>query len=828
MKKHITLLPAFLSLFVFGNAQAQFSSGNLVILQVGNGTGTLGSSAAPLFLKEFDKTTGSQTSPISSVAIPPSGNAARLTTSGSATSEAQLTRSSDSTLLVLAGYDADSGTISIGSTTAAAVARVIDTVGYRAIPGRADSTHSAFSGNSIRSATRNGNDDYWTAGGATGTYYMGNTTTPGIIQSATATNTRVILAANGKLYFTTSSGTPRLLRINAQPTSASIADTLILFPGGSSPYGFAINSAENTVYVADDRSAASGGGIQKWTLSGTTWSLAYTLNAGTGIGARSVIADWSTASPTLFAVTTATGGSLVRIIDSNASATPFVLTTGSTNAVIRSVAFTPEDPCSRLAATVSVTGLTTRCMGDSVLLAANTGVGYSYQWSNGTKSYPQDTFSTFKAGVSGNYKVRITSSKSCSVVSVPIAITINPLPSVTVTASGSTTVCTGNTLQLCVSSASGLTYQWRKNFVNIATAIYPCDTVNASGTYKVIVTNTATGCFDSSKATTVTVGPPPSAAISPSGIVPFCIGSSVTLHTNSSPGLTYTWLRNDTTLTGAGTMDSTIVAAIPGRYKVKVSASVGCADSAVDTVVIVALPDTRITKLTPDSVCGGDTVRVRAAGGLYNVYEWEIVGLGTTPPQADSNYYQATPDNLGVTTIVAYKLIVTNVFGCKDSSALQTVTIVPPPTPFITSSGGVLSVGLYSSYQWYLNGAIIAGATTRMYMPTLNGVYYAIVTNAPDCDGISDSVTITGLKVSDLLTQSGVFVFPNPAKDLITIKAPFTVTVRLMDLQGRLLLRKTETNNLDIHSLPDGSFNLSVYRIDGSLIGTRIITKSGN
>jgi hypothetical protein len=31
----------------------------------------------------------------------------------------------------------------------------------------------------------------------------------------------------------------------------------------------------NTLYIADDGSAASGGGIQKWTQSGGTWSLAY-------------------------------------------------------------------------------------------------------------------------------------------------------------------------------------------------------------------------------------------------------------------------------------------------------------------------------------------------------------------------------------------------------------------------------------------------------------------------------------------------------------------------------------------------------------------------
>ncbi len=892
---------------VMGNdVKAQFTTGNVVVLQVGNGVSTLSNVAAPLFLKEYNTTMASQTTAVSMVAIPPSGTGgARLTNSGSASSEGQITLSADSTKIVIAGYDADTATTGVASTTSLAVPRAIDTVGKLGIPGRADTSQSAFTGNNIRSATRGSTENYWAAGGNTGTYYMGNLATPTVIQSATASNTRVILAANGKLYFTTSSGTPRFLRINSQPTTATVADTLITLGIGASPYGFAINSSESVIYIADDRTT-SAGGIQKWTLNGTTWSLTYTLNVGSGLGARSVIADWSTTAPTLYAVTTAIGGSLVKMVDSNATAVPLTLATGTATAIIRSVAFVPRavftcvpatlatsatpytcasngtitlsatlgtgpftfaytGPSSftstaqnltnlqpgtynvtvtatggctsstsvtvannaTITASAAATGSTTRCAKDSVLLTANAGTGYRYQWKlNGVNLLPTDTMQTYKAGASGNYTVAVSSGVNCTATSSAIAVTINPQPSAMLTASGSTTFCTGGSVQLCAPAGTGYTYQFRNASGNITGATSQCYTASTSGAYKAIVT-TALGCTDSTASgTVVTVGAPPTATITPAGTVNICAGYFVKLRTNSAPGLTYSWKRNGITITGAGATDSTLIVSIAGIYSVTVSTGPLCtATSLNDTVVVNPLPQTGVMIISPLSLCAGDTVKARATGGAGNLYSWSVAGVGTTPQGPDSAFSIATPTGITIATGYSFRAIVTNAAGCKDSSLLQTVTVNPLPTPVIVNSGGFLDAGSYASYQWYRNGVLMPGITGSLYTPTQDGTYTVRVTNAAGCSATSAGVVIAGLAVSNTLLEHGIHIFPNPVEDVLNIAAPVAVNAVIKDMQGREVMRVANVKTLHTVALSTGVYSISIYNADGLLIGTQAILK---
>src|SRR5689334_16100619 len=93
---------AMCSLFSF-QAGAQFTQGNVVVLQVGDGTASLSNASTALFLKEYNTTTAGQGSAVSSVALPVTGTS-KLTQSGSATSEGQITLSADSTKIVIAGY----------------------------------------------------------------------------------------------------------------------------------------------------------------------------------------------------------------------------------------------------------------------------------------------------------------------------------------------------------------------------------------------------------------------------------------------------------------------------------------------------------------------------------------------------------------------------------------------------------------------------------------------------------------------------------------------------------------------------------------------------
>lgn len=565
-------------------ASAQFTTGNIVVLQVGNGTAALSNAATPLFLKEYNTSTANQTSPVKIVNIDTSG-AARLTLGGTTSSEGQITLSSDSTRIVIAGYDAAAGTASVGSTASAVIPRAIDTVSINGIPGRADTTQTVFSGGNIRSATRNASENYWAAGSVTGIYYMGNTAAPDTIYNA-STNLRVIQAANGKLYFSIQSGLSRIGRINSQPTTGFVtADTMITLGTGTtpSPYGFAVNAAENVVYVADDRNTTSGGGIQKWTKTGSTWTLAYTISTGGTTGARGLAVDWSGTYNVIYATTAVSAANtLIRITDSSASgASPVTtLATAPTNTAFRGVVMSPRIGCTAPVATISPNPAST-CQGETVTLRTNSASGLTYTWKqNGVVlTGAGTTDSTLKVSTGGVYKVIVQNSGGCKDSSANDTVTINPLPTNVVQFISNDTLCAGDSLVVRSSSGQGNTYQWMVNSSVLTSSSDSNFTLTISAgaptavnlTLYSIITSAA-GCKDTSAPVNVLFNPLPTPAI---------VNNSGVLSTGSFGS--YQWYQNGSAIPGA--TSATYIPTVNGNYSVRVTNANGCSATSAEVAI---------------------------------------------------------------------------------------------------------------------------------------------------------------------------------------------------------------------------------------------------
>jgi hypothetical protein len=335
MKRFLSFL-AF-ALMLFGvSAQTPFTQGNLAVLRVGDGSAVLSNASTAIFIDEF---TPSGTF-VQSIAIPTAGDNV-LTNSGTATSEGQITLSPDGLYLTLAGYNIAPGTASVNGTTAVAVnrklLRVDNGVNYTAVL-----SATAYNTNNIRGGITSG-DDYWASGtsgtaGTNGVQYFGNGTPVQV--SSTVTNIRVVNIYNNQLYFSTGSGTIGIWKVGTgTPTTTGQTSTNIIATGtGSSPYAFAFNTASNICYIADDRTSASGG-VQKWTESGGTWTLAYTLSVGSGAGARGLTVDWSGANPVIYATTT--GNKVVTITDTGIGSAFTDLASAAANTALRGIAFAP-------------------------------------------------------------------------------------------------------------------------------------------------------------------------------------------------------------------------------------------------------------------------------------------------------------------------------------------------------------------------------------------------------------------------------------------------------------------------------------------------------
>ncbi|ALW85802.1 hypothetical protein AUC43_12290 [Hymenobacter sedentarius] len=361
------------SLFIMAPAlapAAPFTPGNIVVVRVGDGSATLTSAATATFLLEYTPAGVL----VQTIALPTAvaGNNSILTNTGSSTSDAVLTRSVNGAYLVLTGYDAAVGTLTLTATASATNNRVIGRVAADGTVDTSTRISDAFSGTSastanIRSAATVDGTAFYAVGSNTGVRYVpfGNSGTAATTALSTAapTNNRSVNIFGGNLYVSSASGSNfGISQVGTGlPTTAS--QTITLLPGfpttsGPSTYAFYFADLSTTVpgvdvvYAVDDRTTTDGG-IQKWSLVGSTWTLNGTITGTPAPALRGL--DGKTTGTTVSLLASGNGG--VYLVSDNAgyNAAPSTTTlpaaliaAPASNAVFRGVAFAP-------AATVTAT-----------------------------------------------------------------------------------------------------------------------------------------------------------------------------------------------------------------------------------------------------------------------------------------------------------------------------------------------------------------------------------------------------------------------------------------------------------------------------------------
>jgi Secretion system C-terminal sorting domain/Carbohydrate esterase, sialic acid-specific acetylesterase len=190
-----------------------------------------------------------------------------------------------------------------------------------------------------------------------------------------------------------------------------------------------------------------------------------------------------TLSPALFSFAWSTGQNTPKITVGQAgpvTATVTSLSTGCTSSASDAVAVTvnprPTQP------TISANGSTTICADQTVALTANEPTATVYEW------LPQQNGKTITVGTEGSYSVRVGNQFGCtSVYSSPTFVKVNALPATpTVVASGITTFCDGDQVNLTVNSPSSVI--WNTNETTKAI------TVKQTGNYAARLKD-ANGCL---------------------------------------------------------------------------------------------------------------------------------------------------------------------------------------------------------------------------------------------------------------------------------------------------------------------------------------------
>lgn len=428
---------------------------------------------------------------------------------------------------------------------------------------------------------------------------------------------------------------------------------------------------------------------------------------------------------------------------------------------------------------VSALSDTTFCIGGSVTLNTTTVSGITYTWFNGATNTGV-TGSTYVASTSGVYSVRASTTSCSGVFSNTKTVTVNSLPTATITPLSATTFCDGLSVDLQASTGTGLTYQWQKGAVDISGATSSLYNVTTSGSYRVKVTNTSTGCSDYSAATVVTVNPSPSAPVisGAGGKTSFCASDNLVLSTIPTSGVTYQWENLSGTISGA--TSSSYTATTPNTYTL--NAIIGSCVAKSNALVITEnpLPTAVISPAGTTSFCNGDSLLVSATTSTGVSYQWFE---STTPITG------ATTSSIYVKTAGVYHIKVTNsTTGCKDQSLTLTVNIITPSLPIIAAGGPTTfcqggSVTLTATVapslttQWQESGTNIPTAIATTYVATTSGAYRMKVTNGVGCAAYSSviNVLVNTLPISTLTITGGTDICNGDASVLLApIKPGYT------------------------------------------------------
>lgn len=233
------------------------------------------------------------------------------------------------------------------------------------------------------------------------------------------------------------------------------------------------------------------------------------------------------------------------------------------------------------------------CSGDSISLLTNATPGNTYKWLRNGNVVSGANASTYFTSTGGTY-VCVQSNACGNDTSNLVTITVKPLPSASISATSTTIICTDDSVQLNGVAAANRSYQWLRNGLNISGAYSATYFAKQSGKYRLIVTNTITGCTKSGNTITVSAIALPPATVTALGPTTFCAGGSVTLQANIGAGLTYQWRKNGFPISGASSINYTATTA--GKYKVDVTNSSGCTNKSTNVNVNIPCREEEILK----------------------------------------------------------------------------------------------------------------------------------------------------------------------------------------------------------------------------------------
>ncbi len=365
----------------------------------------------------------------------------------------------------------------------------------------------------------------------------------------------------------------------------------------------------------------------------------------------------------------------------------------------------------------------------------------TYQWRKDDAPIPGAASSSYtihgmSAADVGNYDVVIAN--SCGTVySDVVAVTLAEGVTITQQPSGWDACAGDDVLLFVVASGPGLSYQWRKDGVDLPGETGPSLAINGAtsndaGTYDVIVSNACETLTSDPAVVTVSGGPP--TVTSDPNDAQLCAGEALSLSVAADgENLGFQWRKDGVDLpgeTGATLTIDPVATDDAGTYTVLVSNACGSVESA-GALVTVDAPAAITQEPAGAVVCVGQPLTLAVtADGTSLAYQWRLDGQDI-PGATAATYDLAAvdPNDAGI-----YDVVISNLCGQVVSDP-AVVDVLSGPVIAQQPAGGryragasvTLSVVLDpSSYETFED--TVGSPTYSSTGPRLRGNSYAVDT----------------------------------------------------------------------------------------------------
>lgn len=758
-----SLVLLVLSVFNQSVRAQTFTQGNIaVFVAAASASNTTGS------IVEINTTSAGQ-SATNTYSINGTG-ASALRFSGSASSTGYLANSDDGSLLAFMG---------VNNTNTSANANTLNPRGVGTLNSaytfNLPTTYTGTSGNQTRCATTINNTN-WYLGDQGGLYTNGTST------ASPSANLRGVKSFGGIVYGGQASSTSTVIQVSTLSAlsvgtvtgltgltnNAAMQDFYLISSGSN-------GSAFDILYVVSATSNTAGT-ITKYSLISGTWTGngSYTTTFG-GFGLAAQVQGGGAYLFVSTGLGALTANSVIRLTDGAGYNAALNITTGNnvtlytsaTGTIIKGVAFAPYSACTPPAIT-STTSNSPICANTTLNLnVAATGTAtLTYAWSgpNGFTSASQNpSIANATTAASGTYSVTVTN--GCGSTTGTTAVTVNGLPTATITPDVATTFCGGGSVTLSAASASS--YLWS------TTATTQDIVVTTSGNYAVTITD-ANGCSAASAATTVTVNPvvTPSVSIAAVPGTTICSGTNVTFTAtpvNGGTNPSYQWTLNgnnvgtdsDTYANNALADDDSVTCILTSNAACATT-STATSNTLTISVSTSITPSLSIAADTSLSVCAGTDIAFTATptnGGATPSYQWKLNGnnVGTNSNTYSNN---SLADQDSVSCVLTSSNPCASPTTANSNSLTFTVTNSVTPSVTITAApNDTICAGTSVTFT-----AVAVNGGTPVYQWTKNGNNVGIDNNTytdvslANNDSIACTITSSVFCVTTSTASSNVII----------------------------------------------------------------------